>query len=464
MSSHHNAPSGSAQEVGGVPPGTVITPEFASLLARDVYMWGWPIVNAFHRRASFTSAPEPGLVGGVLPAAPVGHVTMLSQYIDPSQRWVAHPNQDVAYGFGYGAVDDDPVVLQVPDFGDRFWVYSLYDARSEEFSKLGRQYGTEPGNYLVVGPHWDGEVPAGITGVLRSPTELVAMGPRVFLDDTDEDRAAIQPVLSQVVIYPLSAYTAGTKTVDWRSVPHFPAPETTASETPWVDPETFFDELPGILDRVPALPGEESRYAMMRALLAAASSDPAVAKAVRESAAETETDVIAPLFNFRTNGVILPGGWTSPPNVARWGFDYLTRTATAKSNMYVNQPEETRYFFLEYDSQGRRLNGDQDYTITFPPGQVPPVNGFWSLTLYNPEHFFAPNDLGRYSLGTKNRALKFEADNSLTLHIQHESPGAEHESNWLPAPHGEFELTIRTYWPAPEVNEGDWTHPPVHQL
>ncbi|NDZ95081.1 DUF1254 domain-containing protein [Streptomyces sp. SID6673] len=450
-----------ADGVAGIPAGTVFTPAFAASLAQDVYVWGWPIVNAFHRRASFAAAPEPGLIGGVLPAAPTGYVAMLSQYIDPSQRWVAHPNQDVVYGFGYGAVDDDPVVLQIPDFGDRFWVYSLYDARSDEFSNLGQQYGTEPGNYLVVGPNWEGDVPDGIAGVLRSPTELVAMGPRVFLDDSDEDRAAIHEVLNNVVIYPLSAYTGEAKVTDWQSVPHFPAAADGAAETRWVDPDTFFDELPGILDLVPPLPGEEARYAMTRALLAAATSDHDVAEAIKGAAGRAESEIIAPLFDFRTNGQRLAGGWNSPPSVARWGFDYLTRTATAKSNMYVNQPEETRYFFLEVDSEGRRLDGDRDHTITFPPGQVPPVDGFWSLTLYNPEHFFAPNDLGRYSLGTKNRSMKLADDGSLTIYVQHESPGPDLESNWLPAPRGEFELTIRTYWPKSEVNSGDWTPPPV---
>ncbi|MBY8856740.1 DUF1214 domain-containing protein [Nocardia sp. CA2R105] len=440
-----------------------MTTEFARLLARDVYVWGWPVVNAFHRRASFASAPEPGLVGGILPAAPLGHTAMLTGYIDPAQRWVAHPNQDVVYGFGYGAVDDDPVVLQVPDFGDRFWVYAVYDARSEEFSRLGRQYGTEPGNYLIIGPQWDGEVPDGISGVLRAPTELVAIGPRVFLDDTDTDREAIQSTLNQVVVYPLSTYTGQARTVDWRTIPHFPAAETTTGETHWVDPGTFFDELPEILDRVPALPGEESRYAMTRALLAAAAADPDIATAIAQAAAETETEVIAPLFEFHTNGRRLPGGWNTPPNVARWGLDYLTRTATAKSNMYVNQPEETRYFFLECDGTGQRLDGNNDYTITFPAGQIPPVDGFWSLTLYNPQHFFAPNDLGRYSLGTKNKTMQLDPDGSLTIHIQHRSPGTDRESNWLPAPLDEFELTVRTYWPKPEVNNGDWTPPPVRQ-
>ncbi|MFI5657934.1 DUF1214 domain-containing protein [Streptomyces sp. NPDC051684] len=459
-----NRTPGTARDIGGVPAGTVVTAEFARLLARDVYVWGWPIVNAFHRRASFAAAPERGLVGGVLPAAPIGYVTMLSGYVDPAQRWVAHPNQDVVYGFGYGAVDDDPVVLQLPDFGDRFWVCSLYDARSEEFSRLGSQYGTEPGNYLVVGPRWDGRVPDGIRDVLHAPTELVAMGPRVFLDDTAEDLQAVQPLLNQLVIHPLSAHTGEPSHVDWREIPHFPGGANTSGEHQWVDPGTFFDELPGILDRVPPLPGEESRYAMMRALLAAAGSDPAVAAALKEAAVETEATVVAPLFDFRTNGTRLPGGWNSPLNVARWGFDYLTRTATAKSNMYVNQPEETRYFFQEYDSLDRRLDGDRRYTITFPPRQVPPVNGFWSLTLYNPEHFFAPNALGRYSIGTKSKDLTYASDGSLTIHIQHERPSDEHAANWLPAPRGAFELTIRAYWPGPAIEDGTWTPPPVHQV
>lgn len=460
---HQNARHKAAADLGGVPAGTVLTAEFARLLARDVYVWGWPIVNAFHRRASFAAAPEPGLRGGVLPVAPTGYVCMLSDYIDPAQRWVAHPNQDVIYGFGFGAVNDDPVVLQVPDFGERFWVYSLYDARSDEFSTLGRQYGTEPGNYLVVGPEWDDEVPAGSTAALRSPTELVAMGPRVFVDDSDADRQALRPVLDQVVIYPLSTYDGAARTTEWAKVPHFPAGESTAGEVKWVDPGTFFEELPAILDLVPPMPGEESRYAMIKAMLAAASSDPQVAEAIRRAAIETEADVISPLFGFRTNGPRTSAGRNSPTNVARWGFDYLTRAATAKSNMYVNQPEETRYFFIEVDGQGDRLNGGRSYTLRFPAGQVPPVTGFWSLTMYNPEHFFAPNDLQRYSLGTKSTGLHYEPDGSLTIYVQHETPGAEHEPNWLPAPEGDFEMTIRTYWPKHEVNTGAWTPPAVER-
>jgi len=458
-----NPPMETPSDVTGVPTGTVMTKEFAAMLAQDVYIWGWPIVNAFHRRAGFAEVPEPGLKDGVVPVGPTGYVGMASGYIDPGQRWVAHPNQDVVYGFGYAATDDEPVVLQVPDFGDRFWVYALYDARSTEFSNIGKQYGTKPGNYLVVGPNWEGDVPDGIDGVITAPTELVAMGPRLFLDDTDEDREAILDVLSQVVIYPLSEYDGETKTKDWTSVPSFDSSENdTDGETQYVDPDTFFDELPAILEKVPPLPGEESRYAMIGAMLDAAENDPEIAEAIKQAANDAEENLISQFQDFRTNGPKLEGGWNSPPNVAAWGYDYLTRAATAKSNMYTNQPTETRYFFLEIDEDGDRLNGDTAYTVTFPEGEMPPVNGFWSLTMYDPEHFFALNDLGRYSVGTKNvDGMAMNDDGSLTIYVQHESPGADKEANWLPAPDSDFEMTLRTYWPEPEVNTGDWIPPPA---
>jgi hypothetical protein len=450
--------------VGGPLPGTVMTKEYVAIVAREAYLWGWSLVNARHRRASFARAPEPGYQGGVLPAAPTGYVSMLTDYITPDQRFVAHPNQDVVYGFGFAAVDKDPIVVQVPDFGDRFWVTAIYDARSDEFSNLGKQYGTKPGMFLVVGPNWKGETPAGITAVLRSPTDLVGMAPRVFMDDTPEDRVAIQALLNQVLIYPLSKYTGTMQTKEWKKAPSFGPAAQKGTETRWVDPNTFFDELPEVLNEVPPLPGEEGMYARFRALLDAAAKDPGAKATLKQVALDSESKLIPPLFNFVNNGVPIGNGWTTPANGARFGYDYLTRTATSKSNMYVNQPEETRYFFLDLDSNGKRLNGNNRYTVTFPPGQTPPANGFWSLTMYDKNHFFIPNAIKRYSLGTKNKGLKTNPDGSLTIYVQATSPGKDKESNWLPAPRDVFSTTIRTYWPKPEVLEGRWTPPPAIQV
>jgi hypothetical protein len=159
----------------------------------------------------------------------------------------------------------------------------------------------------------------------------------------------------------------------------------------------------------------------------------------------------------------LRGNWTTQINGARFGTDYFTRLAVAKSNIFVNQPTETRYFYQDLDAAGERLDGGKKYTVTFPKGQRPPVKGFWSLTLYNEHHFFHPNELKRYSLGTKNKTLKPNDDGSLTLYVQAAPPEEGKRSNWLPAPKGEFSLYLRCYWPEAAVTDGKWTPPAVER-
>ena len=455
----------SAKDVPSTPAGTVMTKEYVGAVARVAYIWGWPLINQLHRRAAFAKAPEPGRLGGVLPFAPVGRLSMLTDYIKPEESFVTCPNQDTVYGAGFFSLDKQPVVVQVPDFGQRFYTYQIIDHRTDSFAFIGKQYGTKPGFYLLVGPNWKGDVPKGINAVCQSQTDLAAVFPRVFQDDTPEDKVAIQSVLNQIDVYPLSEYNGQMKTRDWKKTPSFPAPPGTGkAETKWVTPETFFDELPTVLQVVPPLPGEESLYAMIRSVLDAAAKDNNMKVVLKQTAIEAEEELIAPLFDFHHNGKPLGKGWTSPPNGARWGTDYLSRTGTAKSNMYDNAPEETRYIYTDFDSKGSRLNGGNRYTVTFAKGGLPPVNGFWSLTLYNKAHLFVHNPLNRYSLGTKSKSLKYNEDGSLTLYYQYDSPGADKESNWVPAPKDEFSLYIRSYWPKAEILEGRWTPPPVDRV
>ena len=135
----------------------------------------------------------------------------------------------------------------------------------------------------------------------------------------------------------------------------------------------------------------------------------------------------------------------------------------AESNILVNAPNKTKYYYQDLDAEGRRLNGANRYTVTFPKDQTPPVNGFWSLTLYNEHHFFSPNAINRYSLGTKNKDLKLAADGSLTLYVQADEPtDPVQRANWLPAPKGgDFSLYVRAYWPKTEIIDGSWTPPAV---
>ena len=198
-------------------------------------------------------------------------------------------------------------------------------------------------------------------------------------------------------------------------------------------------------------------------MIAAARSDAALKAAMVDEATKAEQDLVTPLFQFRNYGLPVAYHWTTQSNGAAFGTDYFTRTAVAKSNIFVNKPSETKYFYQDLDQSGARLNGKNRYTVTFTKGQLPPVRGFWSLTLYNHHHFFSPNAIKRYSLGTKNKDLQSSADGSLTIYVQADAPtDPAQRANWLPAPAGEeFSLYIRAYWPESAATDGRWTPPPV---
>jgi len=457
-------PDSNMNSLSQASPEVVMHPEYANSIARIAYIWGYPMVNMMNRRGALSKAPEPGRLGGVLPASPTGQIAMLYDYIDPGQNFIACPNQDVVYGLGFFSLDEQPVVIQVPEIGDRFWVYAIYDARTDQVGQIGKPYGSKPGFYLLVGPNWQGEIPQGINEVIKSPTALGNLIPRLFMDDTDEDRAAIQPIINQIVVYPLTDYDGKMKTKDWKKAPIIPNPNTGGGETKWVVPEKYFDQLAEVLKAVPPLPGEESLYSQMTVLLATAEKDPEIQKAMTDAAIELDRTLIKDFLKWKYNGKPAGNGWNRSVNNAEWGLDYFNRTGTSRSNMFDNRPTETQYFYTDMTSDGKQLEGNNSYAITFPAGQLPPVQGFWSMTLYNEHHLFHPNDLKRYSLGTKNKGLKQNKDGSLTLYAGAESPGAEKESNWLPAPKGTFSIYVRAYWGKKAILDGSWKPPIVKEV
>jgi hypothetical protein len=453
------------QTVTGPMAGTRITQAYARMVARNAYFWAWPLINVYNRRLAFKDLPEPGLMGGIVPVAPLNRLSMLSDYIEPQERLVACPNQDVVYGAGSIGLDIEPVVLQVPDFGGRFWVYQVVDLRTDSFADLGKMYGTQPGFYMLAGPGWKGELPQGITGVFPSRTSTGFVIPRVFVDAPPADKQAVQPLINQIDMYPLSQFDGKLKQRDWAKQRKLPAQDSGDgnAETRWVFPEKFVDELPVVLKDATPLPGEAARYAEILAVIAAAQKDPALKAAMIDEAGKADKDLVGPLLQFRHYGLPLAHHWTTQNNGASFGTDYFTRTAVAKSNIFVNKPNETKYFYQDLDEAGTRLNGGNRYTVTFAKDRLPPVKGFWSLTLYNQHHFFSPNEIKRYSVGTKNKDLQPDADGSLTVYVQADAPGdPKHRANWLPSPKGEdFSLYIRAYWPDEAITRGAWTPPAV---
>ena len=455
-------------EAAAFPPGpvanTVMTEEYVKSMTKVIYLWAWPMVNVHNRVMMFGQLKEPMYIGGVLPGAPINHMCLLTDYMKAEQRVVACPNQDVVYGAGSLDLRREPVVIQVPDFGDRFWVYQVADQRTDGFAKLGKMYNSKPGFYLFTDTDWNGKIPEGITAVFKSSTALGFVAPRVFQSDDPADNAAVQTLINQITQYPLSEYDGKMKVTDWSKTKSTPPDNSGGGETKWVVPETFFDQLSDIIKEVPPLAGEEALYAQINSLLDAIGKNPKLKEAAKKAAIEAEQNLISPLLQFVNVGYPVKNNWSTQSNGAQFGVDYLTRAACAKANIFVNKPNETKYFYQDLDASGTRLDGRNKYTVTFPKGEIPPVKGFWSLTMYSKEHFFVPNQLNRYSLGTKNKNLKYNDDGSLTLYVQNTPPDAGKMDNWLPAPKETFSLYIRCYWPDESVLDGSWNPPPVMKM
>ena len=220
--------------ISGPVSGTRITESYARMVARDAYFWAWPMVNVYNRRLAFKDLKEPGLMGGIVPVAPLNRLSMLTDYIEPQQRLVACPNQDVVYGAGSIALDVSPVVLQVPDFGKRFWVYQVVDLRTDSFAELGAMYGDETG---LLPARW------AQTGKARCPRELQGVS-RLDQDRLrhsacvpgrqPEDKRAVQAVISGIDMYPLAQFDGRMKRRDWAQAAKIPGQATGDAETRWV--------------------------------------------------------------------------------------------------------------------------------------------------------------------------------------------------------------------------------------
>ena len=431
--------------------------------AQEAYVWGWALVYLHQCRLALERVPAPGRCGGI-PVAPVNRLAMLTDIIRPRTTVVPCANQDVIYGFGMFDLAADAVVIQIPDFGDRFWLYQLGDHRTDAFARVGRMHGTQPGCYLVVGPDWNGTVPAGIAGVFRCPTRYGYCLPRVHVDGTEEDRLSALPAVDQIVAYPLAEFDGSPRTHDWSRSRWLPNLASRGRHQGGVSPESFFEALPEVLAAVPALPGEEALYARFHGLIRAIENRPEMMAHAVEAASEAERDIVEPMFHFRNVGRSLPGHWTTVDNGASFGGDYLTRTAVAKSNVFVNTAQEARYYYLDLDALGERLEGEEHYRLTFPAGALPPARAFWSVTIYDERHALPDGD-GPHAIGSHTAGVEFAEDGSLSILVGPAlAGGADRASpNRLVTPTGSFSVYLRIYWPEDAVLDGSWTPPPVRR-
>ncbi|MGW9331154.1 DUF1254 domain-containing protein [Bosea sp. NPDC055594] len=432
-------------------------------LATDAYIYGYPLVTMEMTRRVLTNVAEPAGT-----KAPMGQLIKMRQYPDASFKAVTAPNADTLYTTSFFDVGQEPWVLSVPDMKGRYFLLPMLDGWTNVFQVPGtRTTGTGPQTYAITGPGWKGTLPAGVKEY-KSPTNIVWLLGRIYCDGTPADYAAVHKLQDEFKLVPLSAYgkpyTPPPGKVDLSLDMKTPVRE----QVNRMDAVAYFTLLCELMKTNP--PSEADAPALAKfarlGIVPGQSFDASKFKFdfVRR-VPEVGYDRI--MLQFKINKAITrENGWAYTTKTGIYGTDYLMRGLVTAIGLGANRPQDALYPVSKTDMDDRKYSGANKYVMRFPKGRLPPVEAFWSVTMYDPAMFFVDNPLNRYSISPRQNP-KMNPDGSTDLYIQHETPGKDLESNWLPAPAGDFVLMLRMYWPSetnPTILDGSWTIPPAKKV
>ncbi|GLI94775.1 DUF1254 domain-containing protein [Methylocystis echinoides] len=430
----------------------------------EAVVYGLPLVimDLTKNKLTNVAAPETS-------AAPVNQFANMRQFPDASFKDVVRANVDTLYSSAFLDVSAEPMVLTVPDTHGRYYLMPMLDAWTNVFASPGkRTTGTKAGHFAVTGPGWTGTLPKGVTQ-LKAPTNMVWIIGRTQTNGP-KDYPAVHKIQDGYRLTPLSAfgkpYTPAAGKVD-SALDMKTAP---VDQLRKMSAETFFNRLATLLKSNPPPAAEAPVLEKLKAIgvtpgekFDPAKLDPAVAKGLEQSVSVAFEKLLA-----ASKEVGAPtNGWRIPPMVlGNYGTDYGVRAVVALVGLGANLPQDAVYPSAYVDGDGKTLTGASKYVIHFDKGALPPVNAFWSITMYDPASFFVANPINRYAISSW-MPLKKNPDGSLDILVQRESPGKAQESNWLPAGDKDFNMTLRMYWPqdkAPSIIDGSWKPPAVKQV
>jgi hypothetical protein len=442
-----------------------LTPAETKAIAEEAFIYGLPIVMNYavmHEYAVDKDGPQF--------KAPFNQIKNEARVFTYEDTAIITPNSDTPYSFNWLDLRAEPMVLSVPAVEkERYYAVMLCDGNTYNFGYIGsRATGNDAGDYMVVGPDWKGEKPAGIKKVFTSTTPFAVAGYRTQLFNA-EDMPNVVKVQAGYKAQPLSAFLKQPAPPAAPKVDFLPA--TTAGIQ-----ANYFQYLDAAIRFVPPAP-EEKEIRSKLAKIGIGSDKPFDFKSL--PAEQKEAFMLGmksgdeQVDKFLVSGVKIINGWGVGSFFGDREFfkaNWLKRAAAAKGGLYGNDAVEATYPFTRVDGKGAKLDGGKNkYTLTFPAGQLPPVNAFWSVTMYDGKsQFLIKNRINRYLINSPMMPqMKKSADGSLTLYIQKDSPGADKESNWLPAPNDLIYLVMRLYWPkteAPSVlpaGAGTWKPPGI---
>ena len=452
--------------LGGMLPGGVrgadVTPAEARTIAKEAYVYGFPMVDSYRIQYAYFVDSK-----GAEYKAPWNQIVNTPRVYTPADTAIQTPNSDTPYSFVGMDLRAEPVVLTVPPVEkNRYFSVQLIDAYTFNFAYLGsRATGNDGGSFLIAGPNWKGTPPKGVKKVIRSETDFVFALYRTQLfypGDLDN----VKKVQAGYKAQTLSAFL-GTPAPKAAAVIDFIKPLPPEAEK--TSPE-FFNILNFVLRFCPTNPSETQLMARFAKIgvgagktIDASKLSPEMKAAIEQGIADAWADFAGLTKEFDA-GKVTSGDVFGTREYLK--NNYLYRMGAAVLGIYGNSKLEAMYPVYAVDEAKQKLDGANRYTVHFAPGQLPPVNAFWSLTMYElPASLLVANPINRYLINSPMLPqLKRDGDGGLTLLIQNESPGKDKEANWLPAPKGPFVMYMRLYWPKQEAVEGKWTAPPLKRV
>jgi hypothetical protein len=441
-----------------------VSAQEAQQIAVEGYIYGYPLVTMEMTRRVMTNVEKPEGT-----RAPMGQLVRMREYPNASFRDVTAPNADTLYTTTWLDVGKEPWILSLPDAHGRYYLFPMLDGWTDVFQVPGkRTTGTGPQKYAITGPGWKGTLPKGVKEY-KSPTSIVWLLGRIYCTGTTEDYAAVHKMQDAVSVVPLSVYGKPYTPPPGRVDPNIDMKTPVRDQVNALDSAAYFDLLAKLMKDNPPAKADAPMIKKMARLgivpgqpFDLGKLDPAVQQALQGVPTVGFEKIMA---HFKSAG-IAENGWIFTTKTGLYGTDYLQRALITAIGLGANRPQDAVYPTSEADADGKPYDGAKKYVMHFPKAQLPPVNGFWSLTMYNAEYFFVDNPLNRYTLSDRN-ALKKYPDGSMDLYLQNQNPGPEKESNWLPAPTGKFILMLRLYWPKetpPSIIDGTWKIPPVKMV
>jgi DNA sulfur modification protein DndE len=432
-------------------------------LVQQAYLFGYPLVLMDATKKVTTNVPVPLPNKSIAPVNQFGH---FRTFPDANFTEVVKPNCDTYYSSAWLDLSAEPLVLSVPNTNGRFYLMPMLDAYTNIFASPGkRTTGTEAGNFLITGPGFSGTIPAGMTEI-KAPTNLVWIIGRTQTNSPQDGATVVRAIQDGYRLTPLSkwgsSFTPPINKVDTTAAKMAP-PQAVEQ----MDIETFINRMNALMSANPPAAADSAFLAKLSAIGVGAGktfSLSAFDAPTQEKLKAIPAAVPQQLKAAAAKMGQLENGWNvTRSGLGTYGTNYKLRALIALVGLGANLNIDASYPNCLIDNNGEKLNGSRKYVIHFNKGETPPVNAFWSVTMYGPNDLLVANPINRFAIGDRDK-LKYNKDGSLDIYIQRENPGKDKESNWLPADKDAFSLTMRLYWPKEQFLDGSWKVPPVTQV